>query len=537
MKDKRGVKRQKVNFDLRLMTNTLVHFFRKYLGLLLFTGALITGISTYKGYGISWDEGIQRQLGQATYNYIFHGEDSIKYCHNKEYGIAFELPLYMLEKAFRLSDSRDIFLMRHLVTHLFFLTGALFLFLLIDFLYRSKLLAAIGFLMLLSTPLIYGHSFFNSKDVPFLSMFIIGLYVMAVAFQKNNLIWYIMLGLALALLMNIRIMGILLLGCSWLQFGLDFVRLRSERKARKKTAAYATVVTFLAFGLLAATWPYLYHSPVRNFCLAFYHLSHWQWVGWVLFWGKEYWCMSIPGYYAISWFCFSNPLLYVLIGFLGIACVLISFIKTPRQLLFYPIQRNHLVYLFCFAEPLIAVAVLHSQIFDAWRHLYFIYPPFILCGIYGLNVLLKTKLKFIALSFMAINFVYIVSIMIQAYPYEYVYFNELIVKRYEPQYLRKNFEMDYWGTSYTRAFEYILKNDTSANITVAVPQPNLVGEENLWLLNPAERKRIHIIEDSSQAGYFATYYRYHPQDYPFQNKEVFSIKVMNSTIMSVFKLK
>lgn len=512
-------------------------FVSKYLGSFLFTAALITGISTYKGYGISWDEGIQRQLGKATFNYVFHHNDSLQYCHNKEYGIAFELPLYALEKAMRLSDSRAIFLMRHLITHLFFLISVLFFFLLIDFLYNNKLLAGIGFLMLLTTPLIYGHSFFNSKDVVFLSMFIICFYVLAIAFHKNNLRWYIILGIALAVLMNIRIMGILLVGGAWLFFLLDFIKFRNDKKARRKVILHGTTVTVIAFGLLVATWPYLYPNPVHNFCDAFNHLSHWHWVGWVLFWGKEYWCLSIPRWYAISWFCFSNPLLYVVLGFFGIVCILIGILRDMRKFMFDNIQRNHPFYLFCFAEPLLAVFIFHSEIFDAWRHLFFIYPAFLLCAIYGLHLLIKSKMCYAILSLVAVNFIYIASYMISSYPYEYVYFNELITRRYEPQYLRTHFEMDYWGTSYTHAFEYILQNDTSKNILVAVSSPSLIGEESCWLLSNADRKKIHLIDDSSQAQYFATYYRYHPQDYPFQKKEVFSIKVMNSTIMSVFKMK
>ncbi len=512
-------------------------FFSRYLGLALFSGALIIGISTYKGYGISWDEGIQRQLGEATYNYLFHGQDSLKYSHNKEYGIAFELPLFMLEKIMHLTDTRAIYLMRHLVTHIFFLISALFFFLLIDYLYRNKLLAAFGILCLLTTPLIYGHSFFNSKDVVFLSMFIICFYIMAVAFERNSLRWHILLGISLAILMNIRVMGILLLGFACLFFALDIYKLKSDRKAKMKVALFALTVVSLAFGLLAITWPYLYPAPVKNFWDAFYHLSHWHWVGWILFWGKEYWCLSAPKWYAISWFCFSNPLLYVALGFIGIIAIGVAFIRKPAQFLANTVQRNQILYLFCFAEPLATVYLLHSELFDAWRHLFFIYPAFLLCAIYGLNILLNTKARYVVIILAGLNFIYIAFYMIKTYPYEYIYFNELIRQRYEPQYLRTHFEMDYWGTSYTRAFEYILKHDTSENITVSVPSPSLIGDENKWLLDSADRSRIHIIPDSTKAAYFVSYYRYHPLDYPFQNKEVFSVKVMNSTIISVFKLK
>ena len=121
------------------------------------------------------------------------------------------------------------------------------------------------------------------------------------------------------------------------------------------------------------------------------------------------------------------------------------------------------------------------------------------------------------------------------FPHENIYFNEF-VKR-EPEYLRKNFELDYWGNSYKQALEYILKTDTAKNINVLVVGP--VGRQNAWVLSPEDRKRIHFLNDAEwgQITYLASFYRNHPEDYSFQNKEVYSIKVLNSTIMSVFKLK
>ena len=45
--------------------------------------------------------------------------------------------------------------------------------------------------------------------------------------------------------------------------------------------------------------------------------------------------------------------------------------------------------------------------------------------------------------------------MIRNHPFQNVYFNNFL--SHDEQYLRKNFEMDYWGTSYKQALEYVLK--------------------------------------------------------------------------------
>ena len=504
-------------------------FFKKNIGYFLFAGFLLIGLNTYKSYGVSWDEADERNLGNATYNYLFNGQDSIKYCSNKIYGVAFELPLTVIEKTIHLQDIRDIYLMRHLMTHLFFLLGALAFFLLIDYLYHSKLLATIGFLLLTVNPLIYSHSFFNSKDIPFLSMFIICFLVTAVAFNKNNLKWYILLGIACAILMNMRIMGVLLVACIWTFFLLDYKTSLRDMEARKKILRHLGIFTSISFGLLLITWPYLYSNPVQNFIDAFKRLSQWSWDGHVLFLGNVYRSKHLPIYYAISWFSISNPIPYLVLGFAGAGYFIIKFIKNPGQFVFNKMLRNQALFVFCFVEPLLAIVAFHSVIFDAWRHIYFIYPPFILAGLFALNYLFYTKAKWPAVLIIVAGIGYTGSYMISNFPNENVYFNELVSR--DPESLRKNFELDYWGNSYRQALEYIIKTDTSKIINVYTV--GFAGKENAWLLEPEERKPIHFTDSDSKATYIASNYRNHPEDYTYQNREVFHINVLNSRIMSV----
>jgi hypothetical protein len=505
----------------------------KYIGFILLAGALIVGLRTYKTYGISWDEADQRNLGLTTYNYLFHGGDSIKYIDNKVYGVVFELPLAAVEKVFNLTDVRDIYLMRHLLTHLFFLLGAFAFFLLIDYLYHNKLLASIGFLLMVVNPLIYAHSFFDSKDVPFLSMFSICFLVTAVAFRKNNVKWYILLGIACGLLTNIRIMGVLLTVCIWVFFVLDYMAAKPDRLARKKILKNLLIFTVTSFGVLLITWPYLYSNPGQNFIDAFKQLSRWSWEGDVLFWGTVYKSHDLPAYYAISWFSISNPIIYLALGFFGIVYCAIKFLKNPKQMIFDKESRNQLLFVFCFVEPLLTILAFHSVIFDAWRHIYFIYPPFILAAIFGLDYLFKTKAKWLVCTIVIASIGYTGFYMVSNFPHENVYFNEFVKK--DPEYLRKNFETDYWGLAFKQSLEYILQDDTAKKIYVKVSHPP--GVNNSWMLKPEDRARLSYVNNRDSCKYFIAMYRDFHGDYEFQDKQVFAIKVLNSAINTVFKLK
>ena len=126
--------------------------------------------------------------------------------------------------------------------------------------------------------------------------------------------------------------------------------------------------------------------------------------------------------------------------------------------------------------------------------------------------------------------------MVENAPFQNVYFNALAARNTPEEPIRK-FDLDYWGTSYKQSLEYILKNDTSPVIHVAVY--NKPGEFNFFILRDDQRKRIKLEEDISKATYFITNYREHDKrhDLKIKAKEIHSIKVGNQTINSVYKLK
>ena len=81
-------------------------------------------------------------------------------------------------------DSRSVYLLRHLLTHLLFLAGGLGGYALAFRLYRSRLLALVALGLYLLHPRLYAHSFFNSKDLPFLSLFMLALLLTHWAFRR-----------------------------------------------------------------------------------------------------------------------------------------------------------------------------------------------------------------------------------------------------------------------------------------------------------------------------------------------------------------
>ena len=504
--------------------------FKKHLGLVLFLTMCIIALFSYDEYGIGYDEPVQRQIGMVNYDYVFSSNQYLLTFNDRDYGVAFELPLIIIEKAFNLTDTRGIYLMRHLVTHLFFLLGAFFCFMLVDLLYKDKILATIGFLLITLHPCLYSHSFFNTKDIPFMSMFIICLYFNAVAFREKTIKNFIFLGISIGLLINMRIMGVLLPGCILFFLFIDAVKAKKYFDHLKFGLVFLTIAAIVLY----ATWPILWTNPIKNFWTAYKNMSNFRWAGTVLFNGRFIVATELGWDYIPVWFSITTPIFYLLIGLLGIVQLIYHFVKNPLAYIDNSMVRNYVFFLICFFSPVFAVIILHSTLYDGWRKMYFIYPSFVMLAIYGLHFISKKNIRTLVIGGSFLTFVFISVFMVTNFPIQNVYFNSFFSFR-PPEYLRKNFELDYWGVSYKQSLEYILKHDTNHSINVCVW--DFPGVYNTLILPSDQKIRIKIVP-IQEATYFITNYRWHPEDYEeFNGLEFHSFKVLNNTVNEIFKLK
>jgi hypothetical protein len=497
--------------------------------------SLVLGLMGYQDYGIAWDEPLQRDIGLRTYNYVFKGDTTLNGFKNRDYGVAVELPLIFLEKAFRLKDSRDIYLMRHLVTHLFFLLSAFAFYLLIWTLYRNKILAVSGYLMLLITPRIYAQSFFNSKDMPFMCMFIFCFLACALAFRDKKIRNFIFLGILSGLLIDIRIMGIVIPAVVSVLSLIDIFR----GPHRKEIIIRYLIYFVLTLTVVILVWPWLWHDPAGRFRIALANMSKFRWDNNVLINGDFVRASKVGWQYLPRWFGLTTPVVYLFLGITGFIFLVVRFFRDPFAFIGPTNDRNQLIYLTCFAGPVISVIILHSVLYDAWRQMYFIYPSFLLLTIYGLSSLFNARFfsgdlpKVIMIILMIVSMTGTAFTMIKSHPFEDVYFNILLSNK--DQYLRKTFELDYWGTSYKEALDHILTIDRAPVLKIEVA--NLAGEHNFYILKPEDQKRISYVESDDQADYFISNYRWHPGDYKYpKEKKFFFITVQNSEICSVWKL-
>ena len=459
--------------------------------LVLFAAA---GAVVVDDYAVSPDGAVHRKTAAANLDYVLGSDDALSagaghlsVDHERYYGMAFELPLLLAERALGLDDSRTAHLLRHGATHLFWLCGGFACFLLARRLFDSGPLALLAMLLFLLQPRLYAHAFFNSKDVPFLAMFMIALRLVHRTFEKDTVRAFAVLGAAAAVLTNLRIMGLMLVAAVLGMRALDLLHAaqRSERRRVLKTAA-----AFGAAGAatLYAISPYLWSDP-REFAEALRVLSQHQTTPWELFQGRLVRADDLPWSYVPTWMAVTTPPFTLLLGGVGVVGVAWRAAARPGRALRNTPLRFGLLLTACLAAPPLAVAALGAHTYDGWRHLYFLHAPLALLAASGLRLLAAGDAAWARRGTYAAAGVAaagILIVMARIHPYQNVYFN-FLVDRTTPERLRTQYEMDYWETSGLGGLRHL---------TQTYPPPHLcmtrTQQRHRLLLPEAQRNRIKV---------------------------------------------
>ncbi|MFC1806776.1 hypothetical protein ACFL0T_00210 [Candidatus Omnitrophota bacterium] len=507
--------------------------------LLFFVIYLVVGLSIFKDYGISWDEQLQRKIGAWSLRYILLGDTDLFLFPDRHYGPFFEMVLIVIEMAFNLTNNlRALFLMRHFVTFLLFFTSTIFFYLLCKDKFSSWKLGLLGTLFLILNPRIFAHSFYNSKDIAFLAMFIISVYTLFAYLKSKKIYMAVFHGLASAILIDIRIVGLLVPLFTCMFTVGDIVLLKMNKRGRTHAILNFIVYfgVFLPFMVLFR--PLLWSDTLGNLTRIFLEMKSYPISYPMLYMGKSIVSKDLPWHYIPVWIAISTPLIYLAGFIVGVFFIVKYFFKAPTM--FYSESKLDLISLLWFFLPLISVIGLRSAMYDAWRHMFFIYPALTMISLSGLVYLfryLKSKsvvrnriLKFTFISIISAGLSTTTYFMIRYHPFQNVYFNTLAGR--DMSRVGERFELDYWGLSYKQALEYILKNDKDENIKVCAHTPP--GLSNVLILPTDKSKRLSFVFDENDAKYLLTNYRFNKGDYPYE--EYYSIKVKRARILGVYKI-
>ena len=427
--------------------------------ILLFFIIFLIGSLNFKNYGVHWDSEAQRKIGFINGNYIlklFLSEDKyddtfknltsskfdkktisrnsfdFKDYSENTYGAGFELPSAAIETFFKIKDFQEVFLLRHYMNFLFFFISLIFFFKFIKYKFKSQLFGIIGIFFLILNPRIFVESFYNSKDIIFMSSIIFSNYFgykLIKKFKTKNLILFaLMTGFAA----SIRIIGVVNIPL------FIFLLVLNKKKIELLNIILISSLSLLFFYIM---YPYLWENPLLNLISSIKFFSEHRLSVDVFYFGAFINSQNIPWHYLPVWILISIPEIIIIFFIFGL-------FLTLKKIFEKKISEEFLFFLFQIFIPIFIPIILGSTLYDGWRQFYFIYPAIIIVSLYFLSTL-NNKRFLIVSTLIVMNLTFVCFWSIKNHPYQYLYFNNFVNKPL------KYFEKDFWGLSNKQLLEHV----------------------------------------------------------------------------------
>jgi hypothetical protein len=288
--------------------------------------------------------------------------------------------------------------------------------------------------------------------------------------------------------------------------------------------ATATALTTTLF------WPLLWQNPLQNFLAAADNMMTSQNQPGGFYFGENvaYVWHWVPVHLLIQ-----TPLLYSALAITATGGLLLDLLRRGRTA-FFERKEDFFILLWC-TIPVITVIALQADLFDEWRHLYFIYPAVILLAVSGLRSIwsvcvqqTSAKVRCGVMAFFSLPLLSTAVTMVVSHPMQYMYFS------LPSSFIEGNFELDYWGLSFREGLEWMLSYDDSPRITAYVT--GSAGWDNLNLLTREQRKRVILLGDVRSAKYVLDNFRWKGYKRSFPARDlVHSIHVSGMEVLGIYR--
>ena len=501
----------------------------KNIAYLFFFIFFLVGIFTFKDYGLMGDEIFERQTGFYWLNYVlsFTPFDNLKNVaaikfqeikiftlpgteDNPFYGVIFSLPAAFFEVVFQIEDSKNYYHLYHFLNFGLFFIASIFFYKLLLNRFSNNNIALVGTLFFVLSPRIYASSFFNNKDLIFLSLATIALYYCFKSLEKINYKNLLIFSIFAAMCTSSRIFGVIFPISFSIFYFLSFSS--NVKIIRNLKLIGFFLISYFLF--LIVFWPALWSNPIENLFLSFKYFKVLDSFSIKMFFNGEYIHSDfLPYSYIFTWILITTPILYIILFLIGYFVIFRRFFLrfiNIREKSYYPDlwrgtdEKKDLFVLFNLTGVILGLIVFSIILYTGWRQIYFLNIFIIYIATYGfyyLQIKLKSKFnKNIQYGIVGIFLIFVIYKMIIFHPYQNLYFGSLFKKN-----IHNKFEIDYWGLSANKFLNDVVvleKNKYPIKIGVA---SFLTLERSIKILNKEEREKIIIVgQEYQNADYIYT---------------------------------
>lgn len=428
---------------------------------------LVAMILLSRDFGATWDERALQKYGEEIWDYYRGARPrssiDISFGYTRIYGAFVEVVNLAAQRAVN-AEVSELYVVRHAVNTVFGWVGIVFAFLTASHLFgaRAGWLAAA---MLLVMPRYVAESMNNPKDLPFAVLMLVALYyIVTVKPRYPYLPWghALKLALAIALAVNVRSMGLVLLGYAGIALLVAVIAAR-ERSLPRLGATGLRFVALAVVAVAAGTlfWPWAQEQPLVRPFEAFFTASGFSWGNPSLFAGRDVPARELPWHYLPTWLVITLPPVVLV----GAALSLLRFWPARRE-----DSRVQLGALWAFVlVPMAIVIVRGLTLYDGIRHVFFLVPPIGIIAAAGWDLALAARgpavVRVAAPALLALGLAEPLVFQIRNHPNQTVYFSPLVGG---PRGAFGRFEMDYWGNCVLQAVEWSAAEAERAEIPIGV---------------------------------------------------------------------
>lgn len=482
-----------------------------FFGLFFFIGLWIVD-----DYGISWDEAIQRRHGRVSIDYAAEKlklDDHTRLEPNwhledyqwSNYGMIYQITANLLEQQLGWENDRyQFYKLRHVMNFLLFWLATIYFYRTLRLRFPTKdWYPMIGTLALILSPRIFAHSFYNPKDHILLVFYLISIFTLLRFLKERTWRNLILHAFATGIALNTRLPALIIpltTACI-----LIFELLR-ERPFTFRNLRWLAAYLPLSIAFMLPFFPFLWEDTVNRLIAAFSEMSDFEWDSTVLLFGDHLPALDLPAYYIPAWILITTPVIYIFFILTGIYTTTRSIVGSAPNFRLWRNENELLDFtqLGLSIGPILVVILLHSTLYNGWRHLHFVYPGLIFLLVVGFDHVQQNWARpQVQRWLLGIGLALVLVQMVRYHPHQNTFFNVAI----QGKPLMDRFEMDYWGAGFRDAFLQ-LADQIPEGETRSVKCEIWPCEDNLKSLPNSAKAKLRVEKEWHKADYLATSFIY-----------------------------
>lgn len=484
---------------------------------------LILGILLVRDYGIWYDENVEIDIARMNlkeYVRVICGEESsiFRFMDDKigdlmnsveiDHGEALVYPAAAVVSVLREVGHADWGMwFYHYYLWCWFVAALICIYFMGKYLTGKRRWGIVAAAMLFLHPRFFAGAFFNNKDVLMLSATAVCMWFGTRFVETKTWKWSVIWGISAAFCTNLRVVG----GLYAVLFGglylIEYLRDGWKDWKRLGMGLAAAGSALAAFILITpATWPSLMEYLTYTLTNA---AGFSRWDNWVLYAGElyRYTVRPLPWHYILWMIVITAP-----VGFVAAMAVgqinLVKLIGDAWKNKNWKAEKVKYGILFALIiwMPMLVYMIKGSNVYNGWRHFYFIYPALIFLSVMGMEALERhIRKKEILWGLTAVQGVFCIYLLIAGHPLQYVYYNFLAGNDVE-----QNYEVDTGVVAFQYGLKQILNRDDSDAILISSDNiMSYYGIKMAWEVLPHDEKaRIQIAEPETEACAQADYHVY-----------------------------